>query len=273
MNNELQIYAKKVFLTLLIAIIVYGAYLTKNTLVMLVISGFFTILITPLVEKWKKYHIPEWLTIVFVYISILVVASIIIGTIIPIIINYISNIINQITLWSNQAQEIYTKDGLAGFHFHPYIETIINWIFAGVNIEDILGIIKQNAGSIQQFITNQVGNVTTGGISLVSTIGGTITSWVFVGISSFFMILERKDIAQFLLNIAGTKGKNYLTRNYPQIETICISWIRATAILSMSIFFMTLIGLTLIQFIFGFDTNNAFTLALIGGIMEFIPYI
>ncbi len=273
MNTELQTYAKKVFLTLGIAVLVYGAYRTQNTLIMLVISGFFTILITPLVEKWKKYRIPEWLTIVIVYIGILLVASIIVGTIIPIVINYVSNVINQITTWSNQAQEIYMREGLDGFHLHPYIQNMVEWIFAGINIEDILGIIKQNAGSIQQFITNQAGNITNGGISLVSTIGGTITSWVFVGISTFFMILERKNVARFLLTIVGEKPRNYLIRNYSEIETICISWIRATAILSLSIFAMTFIGLTVTELIFGFRTENVFTLALIGGIMEFIPYI
>lgn len=44
-------------------------------------------------------------------------------------------------------------------------------------------------------------------------------------------------------------------------------------ILSFSIFFITYISLTLVEFIFGFDTGRTFTLALISGVMEFIPYI
>jgi predicted PurR-regulated permease PerM len=44
-------------------------------------------------------------------------------------------------------------------------------------------------------------------------------------------------------------------------------------ILSFSIFFITYVSLTLVEFIFGFDTGRTFTLALISGVMEFIPYI
>jgi predicted PurR-regulated permease PerM len=44
-------------------------------------------------------------------------------------------------------------------------------------------------------------------------------------------------------------------------------------ILSLSIFFITYISLTLLELIFDFDTGRTFTLALIGGVMEFIPYI
>jgi predicted PurR-regulated permease PerM len=44
-------------------------------------------------------------------------------------------------------------------------------------------------------------------------------------------------------------------------------------VLSFSIFFITYVSLTLVELVFGFDTDRTFTLALIGGVMEFIPYI
>lgn len=43
--------------------------------------------------------------------------------------------------------------------------------------------------------------------------------------------------------------------------------------LSFSIFFVTYVGLTLAELIFWFETGRTFTLALISGVMEFIPYI
>jgi predicted PurR-regulated permease PerM len=44
-------------------------------------------------------------------------------------------------------------------------------------------------------------------------------------------------------------------------------------ILSLSIFTITYISLTIVELVFGFDTGRTFTLALISGVMEFIPYI
>ena len=44
-------------------------------------------------------------------------------------------------------------------------------------------------------------------------------------------------------------------------------------ILSMSIFAVTYIGLSLVELIFDISLGKTFTLALISGIMEFIPYV
>lgn len=64
--------------------------------------------------------------------------------------------------------------------------------------------------------------------------------------------------------------EEYLIVHYKEIQSTLNSWIKAMLILSFSIFFITYIGLTLVEVIFGFDTQKTFTLALIGGVMEFI---
>ncbi len=87
------------------------------------------------------------------------------------------------------------------------------------------------------------------------------------------MVLERKNIGRFLLDILPSSLSHYLTGHYRSIQDVTTAWIKATLILSVSIFATTYIGLILVKWIFGFDTEQAFTLAIIGGIMEFIPYI
>lgn len=57
------------------------------------------------------------------------------------------------------------------------------------------------------------------------------------------------------------------------MQTVCNSWIRATLLLSLTMFTMTYIGLTLMNWIFGFEIESIMSLAIISGIMEFIPYI
>lgn len=70
------------------------------------------LLITPLVDSWKKYKIPEWLTIIIVYLGIITLAVVVIGTIIPIIINYISNVVTQLRDWATSAQQIFINEGI-----------------------------------------------------------------------------------------------------------------------------------------------------------------
>lgn len=74
------------------------------------------------------------------------------------------------------------------------MENWINFIFDEKNINTLIELIKQNAGTIQKFLTNQLSTITTGSVSIVSSIGGTITNWFMIGIITFFMILERNSI-------------------------------------------------------------------------------
>ena len=87
------------------------------------------------------------------------------------------------------------------------------------------------------------------------------------------MVLERKNIGAFILDITPKHLEIYIKNHYRIIQNVCTSWIKATLILSGSIFFITYVGLFLVEWIFDFSTERLFTLALIGGIMEFIPYV
>jgi predicted PurR-regulated permease PerM len=87
------------------------------------------------------------------------------------------------------------------------------------------------------------------------------------------MAIERKRIGQFILDVIPAKIETYLVKHYREIQDTLNAWIKAMLILSLSIFFITYISLTLVELIFNFDTERTFTLALISGVMEFIPYM
>jgi predicted PurR-regulated permease PerM len=285
MSNELTLWTKKIIIVLGLAAILYILYHLSSLVLVLLISGFLTVLITPLVEKWKKYHIPEWITILSVYVIIFFLGMIVIGTLIPIIITYVSDTVNIIITWVNNAQSIYAREGIEGFHFHPYIERLILFIFGENNIEHTLDIIKQNAGNIQSIVTKQISSVTSGGISIVSALGSAVANWLFIAIMTFLMILERREIGTFLLSLAPGHWEKTLKSHYISTQQVCNSWVRATLVLSLSIFVITYLGLHALEIIlnswfvqgsFGiadFEINKKLTLALIGGIMEFVPYV
>lgn len=279
MQTELTLYIKKIFLLTVILCGFYILYTLSSIVLMLVISGFLTILINPLADKWEKHHIPAWMTVIGVYIVIFLLGSIVIGTLIPIIINYVTDTASVVINWVNSAQSVYITQGITGFHFHPYIEKVILLILGENNIEHTLDIIKQNAGNIQSMLTTQISSLTSGGISIVSAVWGAVASWWLVAITTFLMVLERKAIGSFILSLAPARAQTYLEWHYRSVQQVCNAWIKATLILSVSIFVVTYIGLYILEFFVGgvfiedFVLEKKFTLALIGGIMEFIPYI
>lgn len=285
MNTELRTWIQKILILLAVWVILYVLYTLSSLVLIIVIAGFITILINPLAEKGENYNIPAWISVIGVYIVIFFLWSIVIGTLIPIIIDYVTNTVSIITNWVNTAQSVYLRDGLSGFHFHPYIEKVIRLVFWESNIEHTLDIIKQNAGNIQSIITTQISSLTSGSISIVSAVGWVVANWAFIAIMTFLMVLERRSIGNFLLSLTPKNFDTYLKNHYRSIQQVCNSWIKATLILSISIFVVTYLGLSLLEYglnttfiqdllhIEPFTIDNKFSLALIGGIMEFIPYI
>ncbi len=87
------------------------------------------------------------------------------------------------------------------------------------------------------------------------------------------MVLERKGIAVLILDVLPKDIGLYIKTHFANIQNVCTSWIKATILLSLTIFTMTYIGLLLVNWIFGFGIESIISLALISGIMEFIPYI
>lgn len=271
MSQDISLWIKKILVLVGIVGILFLLYSSASILLILIISGFITILLNPLVEKGESYHIPSWITVIGVYIVIFLLWSIVIGNLVPIVIDFISSVINTIIDWVNNAQNIYTTGWIKGFHLNPYIERWILFLFGEGNINHTLDIIKQNAGSIQSFFTNQISLFTTWSISVVSTVGWVVTDWALIAVTTFLMVLERRDIGTFFLQITGNMS-HYLRNHYRQIQHVWTAWTKAMIILCFSIFFMTYFWLLFIQLIFWFQINQAFVLAIISGIMEFIPY-
>jgi predicted PurR-regulated permease PerM len=273
MSQELNLWIKKIFILIGFTILWYMLYELRSLILILTIAWFFTIIINPLVEAWEKRKVPAWITVLWVYIIILILWSIVIGTLIPIVINYLTDTATLIINWANTAQRIYSTEWIHWFQFHPYIEKVITLLFWSNNISHTLDIIKQNAGNIQSFLTNQITAITSNGISIVSSVGWVVAEWWLIAITSFLMVLERHRISRFILHITPEAISTYLYKHYIHIQHVCNAWIKATLILSGSIFIVTYTWLTLLKLLFDIDTEKTFTLALISGIMEFIPYI
>ncbi len=273
MQNELILWSKKILIALLVGAVLYLLYTIRSLILVIVISGFITIVINPLVDRGEARHIPWWMTVIWVYIIIFLLGSIVIGTLIPIVINYVTDTATLVISWVNTAQKTYITEGISGFHFHPYIEKTILLILGKENIGHTLDIIKQNAGNIQTIITTQIGSITSGGLSIVTAVWWAVANWILIAIMSFMMVLERRTIGWFILSLTPKNIDTYLQTHYHQIQHVTTAWMRAMLILSLSIFAITYIGLFTLEVIFDFDTERTFTLALIGGIMEFIPYV
>ena len=90
MSPEIILWIKKILVLIGISILCYILYISRDIFFIIVISGFLTIIINPLVDRSERYKIPAWITVLGVFIVIFLLGTIVIGTLIPIIVNYIS---------------------------------------------------------------------------------------------------------------------------------------------------------------------------------------
>lgn len=93
-----------------------------------------------------------------------------------------------------------------------------------------------------------------------------------IGVFTFFMSLERRSIKEFIYTVSPKKTREYLISREETFLKVLSAWMKGQVILGASIFGLTLVGLLCLG-LFGIKMDNIFTLALIAGLMEFIPYI
>jgi predicted PurR-regulated permease PerM len=162
----------------------------------------------------------------------------------------------------------YKSGGVNALGFPAFLQTYIETI----DFNTLFGYIRENISSISRIIGSVSKNILLGSSSLVSSISGGIFQAVMIGVFTFFIMLERHAIRAFLYRIVPESVYAYMIRKESVFVGVLSSWIQGQAILCGAIFLITYIGLYSLQ-LFGIKIDNIFTLALIAGLMEFIPYI
>ncbi len=274
MNTESFIeWVQKIGILLIIAVILYILYTLEAVVFMFCISGLLTLMLHWAIEAWEKNHIRPWITLSLIYLCTFFAITVVISNILPIFVEYISQGIGKLTDWLTTLQTAISLKNVTSLHLHPYLEQALNFLIGRVNLEQVLVFIKSNAGAIQAFISNQVSMITTGWFSIIWNVGSVVTQTVFIAIMTFLMAMERKSLGQLLLDLVPTSSSRYIKKHFHAVQTIIHHWLRGQMILGLCIFTIVLIGLTFIEWIFGVSSGKVWSLAMIAGIMEFIPYI
>jgi predicted PurR-regulated permease PerM len=272
-SSSLSLWTKKIGIVIVYALIAYIAYNMGGVIFILMISGFLTLLFAGVVDTWERRRIPAWLTLMIIYIIATLSLILIVSTVLPIFVEYITKWVSSLIVWINALQTNISTGGVRSLWLHPYIERGLDFVIGRVQLESVLTMIKDNAGTIQTFITTQVKSITSGGISIIGNVGSALTETIFIAIMTFLMVLERRSVGKLILDIAPENVRNYLVRHYGDVGHILTSWIRGQIRLGVIIFSVVLIWLYVIELVFDVSSGRIWILALIAGIMEFIPYI
>ncbi|MFO0704542.1 MAG: AI-2E family transporter [Candidatus Andersenbacteria bacterium] len=232
--------------TVAILLIVGFLWLIRDIVVIVLFSLILASAIDPIVDWLQKRRIPR-------AISVLAIFLLLVGAIAGIVTLLIPPIAEQISALAHQVPQLFSDER-------------INLLQELKNTASNL----QLTDSIRDFFSS-VGTTlsnTTGGIfSTVSSFFGGIFTVISIAVLTFYLTAEEKGIKKFFHFIVPTKHREYTTDLIQRIQLKLGSWLRSYLVLALFVGILVYIGLTLI------GVQYALVLALLAGILEFIPFI
>lgn len=217
-------------------------YLIREVVIMFVVSLILVAAIIPLLDYLNKYKIPKSLTVLMIYLLFFGLLTFLVANIVP-----------QISI---QIKEL-ASDA-------PKFIQRFNEIFGQISEhENIASGIQSSLKNFSENLGGSAGNV----FGAVSGFFGSIVTFIGILVLVFYMSIASTGIKAFIKSVFP---KKYEKRTHDLIEKTqkkLGSWVIGQIILGFSIGILSFIGLKIIGIKF------ALTLAVIAGILEFIPVI
>ncbi|EKE26339.1 MAG: protein of unknown function UPF0118 [uncultured bacterium (gcode 4)] len=273
-KNNYKEFTIKVLIFFWIIWILFFLFQVRDIILIFIFAIFLNILFSPFLDKLNKKKIPDWLWIIIIYLLLLFVIFILFAAIIPIFAEQIGKLSNSWFDYFNALQENYKKDWIYWLWLPSFVINNFWWFLSEFDFLNVLDYLKNNFLSIWNFFTKNFSNFIVNWLGIVSSITWIVFKFVLTFIFAFFIVLERKDVKSFFYRILPENLSKYLKKEENKITDVLNLWLRWQILLSVAIFLLTFTWLNVIR-LFWVHINlwETFSLWLIAGLMEFIPYV
>ena len=265
---------KSTFAIMAILVFAWFLFSVQDLIIIFFISLFFAAALDPAVDWLESKKFPRALGVVLIYVVLLTVVIAIIGSMVPIIIQQITTLINNfadsITLFF---QNIKQGEGL---EFLP--EIYRNWVITTLSSMDLEFVAKEGIANlanfqeqIQKFASGSlktIGSTVEVGVNVASSLAVGLFNFILVLFLTFFMAVDRGNLNDFFHSLFPKRYGSYISTKTAAIQKQIGAWMRGQLLLSVIMFVTTFIGLIIIGM-----GDYALTLALVMAIGEFIPYV
>lgn len=223
----------------------YFVFLIQDVVALLFVALILASAIDPWVDWMQGKKIPRALGILLIYLLAFGIVGGTVYLIIPPIANEFKDLAQNFPRYMDRI--------LSGFEvLRQYTEQ-----------HGLLDNVKNSLGSVGEQLQRTAGNI----FSTVSGIFGGILSFFLVLVLTFYMVVEENAVKKLIWSVAPEKHQVYIMHLVNRMQQKIGLWLRGQLILSLSIFVLTYIGLLIL------GVKYALVLALIAGLLEFIPYL
>lgn len=240
-TNRVDVASSSILTVALVIIGGWFLYQLRDIVGLVFVAIFLSAAIRPLIDWCAKKGLQRWLSMVIVYMTFVLIITIIIIVLVPPI--------------SHQFNDIATK-------FPQYYGQIS---------EKVLSMQKENNSFNLTNFTNLIGDISgkagKGLFSILSGIFGGVVYFIIVFVIIFYMSVEEDAIKKIVESIVPDKYSEEITELLYKIQNKLGYWLRTVMLLGGIIAVLTFFILLPVM------TKYALILALFAGLLEFIPYL
>lgn len=246
--NKKPVYINITTLTVIkivmVFVLFYFLFLVREILAILFVALILASAINPLVDWLHLKKVPRWLGVLSIYLSFgSVVGTVLFMAVPPIL---------------SQAAELSENFPAIAEKVFSSLSSLRDYSLEHGFLDNI----KKSASIFESNIHNAAGGIFT---TLSGFIGG-IISFFLVLVITFYMAVEENAMKKIVWSVSPKKYQIYVMNLINRMQHKIGLWLRGQLILSFIIFLLTFTGLSLL------NIKYALVLALIAGLVEFIPY-
>jgi len=247
MDNKKQltidISFKAILKIVLVILILAFLYLIRSAVTIFIISVIFSSIMIPAVDYLKKRKIPRTLSVTVIYLIIFCLIALAIYLIIPIVSTQVSGLAANLSEFFNK-------------FFNSWGNRL------GFQNKDLFVYIQK---ALESF-SNQFSSLTQNIYNLTVKVIGGVATVIIILVLSFYLTIE-KNASKKLIHLFTPKNKEQkLVNLIHKAQRKMGLWVGGQLIMSFLVFIISFIVFFILRL------PNAFTLALIMGILEIIPY-
>ncbi len=232
LENSTKIILKITFVGLVLVFL----WIVRDIVLLLLLSLILASAMDPMVDYFNKKKIPRAVSVLTVYILVFGLAGLIVYLLIPPAIGQFKVLADN---WPEYLASLQGRIGMGSLGNYLDLNAIKNFFSGG------------NSG----VLTKTVG------------IFNGVFSFITVLVISFYLVANEKGMKSFISALLPEKHHEFTMGLLEKIQKKMGMWVLGQIILSLSIFVLTYIGLSILR------VDNALFLALLAGLLENVPYI
>ena len=238
-------YAKAVFISLLIIIIIFFMIMAKAILIPLLVSGYIAMLMTSFCNRLERWKIPRSLSAFIALLLIIIATS-----------GIMYFIFLQLQSFTDDV-EMNMEEKVNGFaiKINTWVNNVISYDLGmgnGFKMEKIMAMIEKGGTTMS---------------ALLFTTIGTISNIVLLPVFIFFLLIYRDHLAIFVTKVFAKQRNRILLEHMVSIRKIVHAYIVGAGKV------MIILGIVNTVVLFALGIKHAIFFGMIAGLLNIIPYV